>query len=169
MRLRELRKLVEEIVGGGGGGSSILHETDIPDQTVTITEEPFVPQSLVDLWQVTGPGLITVVIWGEVKPADNLDTVAFELRGEMDEGGSSSVNIGPITRQYAAASEVLTGGWVRFSAQVQPVVLMPTNTRDYELRISGFLYHDDDPADTSVPISGPVQIRNVHVAAIRLG
>jgi hypothetical protein len=180
MRFAELRKLVEQLVagaggGGGGGGTTVVHSTDVPDQTVTLADDSFsFPQDLATLWTLEGPGLYQVGIWYEINPADDNDQVAITLVATNELDGEAAQTMGPDSRAFASvggAGSVVPGDttWLRQrGGDPSPQVFMASESREYKLRIAGFHYHDDDPGDTTVPVTGGVQIRNMHVVAVRL-
>lgn len=157
-----------ELPSGGGGGATVLHATDVPDQSIALVT-PGQPQELAELWRVNGPGLIAVVGWYEIKPFDDHDYAGIGLMAATDTGGGVGSNGGPDARAFSEAGEILAGGWIRQKiGNPFPDILTPSQWRDYRLEILGFHYHDDDPGDTTAPALGNVQIRNMHVVAIRL-
>lgn len=153
----------------GGGGSNIVHGTDVDDQTITILT-PGQPQDVETLWRITGPGLFAVACWAEVHPAGDNDYVGLSLIHEDDDAGSGAISMGPNARAFSTGAQILAGGWLRnyTSAALFSDTLGPSQWRDYKLTITGYAYNEADPGDTTTPLSGNVQIRNVRVVAVRL-
>jgi hypothetical protein len=180
MRFAELRKLVEQLVAGagggsGGGGTTVVHSTDVPDQTVTLADDSMAfPQDLATLWTLEGPGLFQVGIWYEISPFDDNDYVAVTLVATSELDAEQAITMGPDSRAFASnggTGSVVPGAaaWLRQrGGDFAPQILMTSESREYKLRIGGFHYHEDDPGDTTAPVVGDVQIRNMHVVAVRL-
>jgi hypothetical protein len=153
----------------GGGGSNVVHATDVPDQTITLAAGG-VPQDVTDLWRVDGPGLWSVAMWYEIKPFDDNDYAGLGLLADTDLGlGQLGSTGGPDARAFTTATEILPGGWIREHAGAGfPDIVMPSQWREYRLQVTGWHYNALDPGDTTQPVLGDVQIRNVRAVATRL-
>jgi hypothetical protein len=153
----------------GGGGSNVVHATDVPDQTMTILD-PGQPQDVTALWRIDGPGLWSVAMWYEIKPFDDNDYAGIGLLADTDLGlGVLGSPGGPDARAFTGPGEILAGGWIRQHAgSAFPEILMPSQWREYRVQLTGWHYNELDPGDTTQPVLGDVQIRNVRAVAVRL-
>jgi hypothetical protein len=135
------RQYGELELGGGGGGATVVHATDVPDQTITLADDSWsFNQHLADLWRVEGPGFWLLGLWYEVKPFDDNDQVMVQAIGTPEPTGDFS-----------------------------PVLLMPSEYQDFVLNIGGFHYNDADQGNFDIPLLGDVQIRNMRAIAVQLG
>jgi hypothetical protein len=95
MRFAELRKLVEQLVagaggGGGGGGTTVVHSTDVPDQTVTLADDSFsFPQDLATSVPHLATPCIRWVFLTRIFPMGPIEFECTFVRGANAEAGNS--------------------------------------------------------------------------------
>jgi hypothetical protein len=172
LEVSEVRAVITgptELPASGGGGSNVVHATNVPDQTITLVT-PGQPQDVEALWRIDGPGLWAVAMWYEIKPFDDNDYAGLGILADTDlDLGQLGSSGGPDARAFVTASEILPGGWIRQHAGSGIAdILMPSQWREYRVQATGWHYNALDVGDTTQPVLGDPQIRNVRVVAVRL-